>query len=217
MNLKDFLNHKDNCPICGKQLKLMFHSDRRQKINYIDDRVAITFSMGSPLSKNEKVYDIIFFIDPISGSFFIDFFSVNGKKFENVPIPLIRKFLTFNKNLGAYAFYKYCADECYTYSSDYFDLDLKKSKIPDLTIQKEFFVLSREILDGYRTFKLVNNYHSNKSILSIHKMIKDLSVTNDNVVEYYDEFKSEVLITNLIKFISKEDTIERLNKLLVFS
>lgn len=215
MNLRDFLNYRNNCPICDKQLKFIFHSKRRQKINYIDDRIVITFPMDS-IKKNERSYLISFAIDPVKNSFFIDFASEQGEKFDNIPLSIVKKFLSFNANLGAYAFYKQCDCGRYTYGSNYFNLDLKNRKFPDTSIQKEVFtlILAQFNDDGYKTCKLLNNYETNKSILDFWK--SKPSVLDGNTI-YYDELKSDILVTNLIKFVSIEETVARINKLLVFS
>lgn len=206
MNLRDFLNYRNICPLCSNDLKLLFHSRKRQKINYEDNRLLITFSMDS-INKKESC-KIGFSLNPDDNSFFIEFYSNRGERRDNIPTQYLKKFITFNKHLGAYKFYKIC-EVCgdYHYESNYFNIDLITKNYGDLIVNKEIFYLHSPWKDGYRRYQLVNNYVSNKSWLCISTDIESKKYN----------MQDDTIVLSLINFVSKDEMINRLTKLLIFS
>lgn len=206
MNLEDFLKYKTHCPLCSNKLNLVFHSRKRQKIRQENNRILITFAM-TPLNMIEKTYNVGFSIDPHENSFFIEFYTDRGVKFEEIPVSLLKKFHSFNTNLGAYKFYRFCNCGNYHYESNYFCINLQTLNIGDLIIDKERFYF---YYDGYKEFELLNNYTTNKSLLGINRYQFEISPQT-----IYN--KPDWLEFSLLKFTSKEEIVERINKLLVFS
>jgi len=215
MNLRDFLVYRNMCPLCDNTLSMTFNSRKQQKHRYEDGRLLISLFIPS-IDKNQKSYYVGYSFGLDDNSFFIEFYRKNSKKIEYIPVSLLKRFVSFNANTGMYKIYKFC-NHCksYQYSSNYFKINLTEPlKLPDLTISSESFDLSTHITDGYdgyRLFKLVNNYITNKSIL------------NFGTERYKDDIKTSVYIpnfntieTSLIKFVSKSETIARINKLLTF-
>jgi len=159
------------------------------------------------LRSNSASYEVGYSINPNDNSFFMEFYSRNGKRFETIPLSLIDMFKEFNQNLSSYRLYKHC-NSCkeYTYESNKFLVDLQKQNFGDLFINVECFVMNKDD----KVFGLVNNYNREKSILTVGKRGIDLETWNFSNHEY-------VIETALINFVSKEETLNRLNKLLLFS
>jgi len=201
------------CPLCLNKLKLVFHSKKRQSIKYEENNILITFPMGS-INKNQKSYKVGFSFDPKNNSFFIDFFTERGEKFEIVPLSLLKKFTSFNTNLGAYKFYKVC-DYChnYHYTSNYFNLDLSNHNIGDLTVHTEKFCLFKPWNDEFKSFIMINNYHLNKTTLTVSTSKEINQCTKMLSQDIYDN----IFELDLLKFTSKDEMINRLNRLLLFS
>jgi len=212
MNLDDFLQYRDVCPLCNEKLQLVFHSKKRQNIKYEENNILITFPMDS-LNKNDKSYKVGFSFNPKNNSFFIEFFTARGEKIEIISSSILKKFLSFNTNLGAYKFYKFCRN-CtnYHYESNYFKLNLQALNIGELTVNKERFYMLKPWQDGYKEFELLNDYVTNKSLLGI--MNTDV---NRRMYNFEHASEPDMLELSLLKFVSKDEMISRIDKLILFS
>lgn len=216
MNVETFLNHKKVCPLCGELLSTTFHSKRRQKIRYENDRLIVIFDMPS-LNKSDVFYKACFSIGMKNNDFYIDFYDKNDNILLNYnSTSALSRFLSFSYNLKDYKIYRSCCS-CYNYlySSNRFSLDFKNSTIGDLSCSTEHFGLSSNNQDGYKIYRLANFYEENKSVLFYDKMCNDV----------FDDVKNQLLLidlsgcvsTKLIDFVSKDETINRISKLLIFS
>lgn len=213
MNLKEFINYRFKCPLCDSPLAMSFHSKKWQNMKYEGDRMNIMFRMDK-MNRSRKPYKIIYSFALNDNSFYIDFLSKEEQPFENeAPKHLMVRFRELDKNLKSYRFYKDCAScGCYMYSSNRFNLDFKKAVVHDLYIQDEYFGLSTPTTNGYRVFKLTNNYALNQSTLIYGTEVSDVWKRSDSNCHDMD-----MLRLSLLKFSSKDEMIDRLKKLLVFS
>jgi len=208
MDLDNFLKYRSHCPLCSNNLNLIFHSKKRQKIRKENGRTLIILPMDPINRRNEKLYHAGFSLSPNDNSLFVDFYDDKNQLIEIIPVSLLKKFHYFNHNLGSYKFYKIC-NICnkYYYESDYFDLDLPNSRVGKFHVSYEFFSMYKPIQDGYQCFKLLNNYDYDESTLHFYKSADQQT--------YPCNEKSMKL--DLIKFTSKNETMNRLEKLILFS
>ena len=205
MNLQDFLSYRDICPLCSAPLSFAFHSKKKQKHRLINNNLLIKFYMGS-IKRNYRQYQIGYFINQEDNSFSIEFYDKKDNQLEQIPITLLQQFSKFNQNLGKYKMYRYC-NVCndYDYESNHFQIDLQNGNLGDLSVRLECFSI---VKDTKIVYGLINNYETNKSILTVGRHFK-------NEDDYSDMFY--VTETKLIKFVSKEETMNRLSKLILFS
>jgi hypothetical protein len=222
MNLQDWIQYRRICPLCEGTLSTYLHSTKKQGSKIEGGRLLITFPM---YETNKQVkYIVGYFFDLYSSSFFIDFYDKDNIKLEKEsPIFLMNKFRKFNTNLGYYAFYRHC-DTCqrYYYSSTNFKLDFTSSILvsPDkwatqvLEVSTEYFgfiqLLKSEKEKPYRIFQLLNFYPQDKCSLTYWSS-DDPAVTYQKIPLY-----AEHIYLPLIRFVSLEETLNRLKKLLVF-
>lgn len=211
MNLQDFLSYRDVCPLCSSPLSFAFHSKKKQQHRLINNNsLLIKFYLGS-IKKNYRQYQIGYFINQMDNSFSIEFYDKKDNQLEQIPITLLRQFSEFNQNLGKYKMYRYC-NVCkdYDYESNNFQIDLQNGNLGDLSVRAECFNI---IKDEKIVYGLINNYETNKSILTVGRHFKSEDDYGD-ICSFNSEF---VIETNLIKFVSKEETMKRLSKLIIFS
>lgn len=203
VNLQEFINYRKTCPVCGSNLSLHFHSLRKQKIRYENDRVIAIFEIDSFQYTSEKrtEYQAIYSLSLFDNTFYIDFKLPHDKYIDSIPISIINKFKKFNNNLRDYKFIKKCNGLCgYGYCSDNINLNLK-TQLFNVNLNTEDFDLTHTKDNKTTRLKLINNYSVNVSAI------------------YYGEkqFNNiDVLITKLIPFVSVEETTNRLEKLLIF-
>jgi hypothetical protein len=230
MNLREFLNYRNNCPLCSSELKIYFHSDKKQKIRFEEDKFIATFILD-PALNNKKRSKPPINIDYIMGlddnSLLIDFVSKDKCLINPIPLSIVKRFQNLNINLGNYMIYKKCP-KCknYHYFSNEFNLNLSKKtigdkkNIGDLIIENEYFSMMCE--NGYKYFKLDNFYRLNKSFVEYGKFIDKKIATIKNIsletIHYYDNrvLSYQIISTELIKFTTKDKTLDRLNKLICF-
>jgi len=208
MNLQSFLNYRNICPLCSSKLLLCLHSKKKQKHEIDKDRFIVKFEMGS-ITKYTPKYTVGYSFGLYDNSILIEFYNKHGIKLENVTLFLIHKFKEFHYNLGVYTFYKYC-DKCtnYSYSSNPFTLNQSVQK--DIFLWKEFFSFFDNYKDTYKHYKLNNDYQNNTSCLGCF----DCDFIGDTK---YKSSDSDIIQLNLIKFVSKEETLARIKKLILFS
>jgi len=219
MNLQQFLQYKNNCPLCGYTLTTSFHSQKRQKIKFENNRFLVIFTMDA-LNKKNKSYQVGYSIGLDDNSFFMEFYSRDGEHFDKqIPISVLDRFKSFNSNLTNYKIYRHCTEcENYNYSSNYFTLNFITCNIGDLSVISEVFGLIQEYYDNWKLYKLVNYYDTNKSILNYDRISKYefLHQLMDKRLNLNRFNFANVIETNLIKFSSKDEIMERLGKLLIF-
>ena len=195
MKLKDFLNYREICPICGLELKIFFHSKRKQIVRQKDGIFKVFFPL-SHLSFKTK-YNACYCINENDNSIYIDFYKEEDP-LTQISLEWLKDFKQFNSNLKSYQIYKTC-ESCikYSYSSNLFYIDFKNCSIGNLDLFKESFTFNK----NNNFYKLYNDYH------------KQLSC-----ILYGDtDFYSGCLNIPLIEFSTTEKMIEKINKLIIFS
>ncbi len=216
MNLKEFIDHKQYCPICDTQLITEFHSSRKQVIKIEEHRFVVFFALDG-LKAGQKPYAMSYSFDLSDLSFQVEFYTKDrSSRFETAHDFLVNRFRELHKNLKQFQFVRKCSFcRKYRYSTDKFQLDLKTATFPDLTVWSEEFGLVH-LLDKneHRIFKLRNIHGEGSSTLIFCK-----GSPHDAEVEYTMPkwLPTTELKLPLIPFVSKEETTQRLNNLLIFT
>lgn len=226
MNLKEFFEYRQTCPICKDVLVTSFHSQKKQSIRYEDDRFVVLFRMDS-LKKKGINYKVGYSFGLEDHSWYVEFYTQDDKRFENdSPNFLRERFKELDKNLGQYKFYRHCTGCCcYNYSSNDFYLDYDLGSINDLIVNVEYIGMLQPIETGFKVYKLLNDYGGSKSTIVFGKhpseniARSDAGVVNKkpHMSNYYSSFNLDMIQVPLIKFSSQEETMERIRKLLIFS
>jgi hypothetical protein len=218
MNLREFLAFRSHCPLCNSELRTFFHSTRRQKSQLIDGRLIFFFDLSS-LNKMYSNYKVAFSFSLDDDSWLIDFVmltsSKDNKTLTQIPEWLITGFKVFDENLKKYVFQRRCNNiKCqrYNYTSNEFKLPFKQSKMIDLQICQEYFGLVRQFKDEYKIYKLLNRYDIGESILSFCKDKANVWARDDHSYSMLQAIKLP-----LIKFSSIEETIDKLETVILFS
>jgi len=206
VNLKNFLNYKEKCPICKSNLTIVFHSQRKQ-ILYQEDGIFKVFFPLSHLSFKTK-YKACYCINEEDNSIYIDFYN-NKKILTEIPVEYLKSFRLFDKNLKDYQVYK-CCKSCvgYSYISNHFLIDYINSSIGDLEINNEIFTFSHFTENNSYFYKIFNYPIKNLSYVFYGKCKN----SSEELYQY-----SDTLQIPLLNFSSKEKIIERINKLIIFS
>lgn len=210
MNLHKFLNYRDTCPFCDDKLNFVFHSKKRQACVADGADIRIVFDLKS-IKRGQKNYKIEFVINRHTNSFYIEFYNKDMTPFDNqVPLFLLKRFEDFSDNQGYFRFYKYC-DGCskYNFQSQYFKLDYKNQTIEQTNIEIENFTFI-EIDGNQRKMTKMTNYYQDKAtwITRAQNNLED----REDLLDFHDP-----ICVSIIPFISKEETLNRINTLLVFS
>lgn len=210
MNLHKFLDYRSKCPFCDDKLSFIFHSKKKQASVEDGDDVKIIFDLKS-IKKGQRNYKVEFVINRHTNSFYIEFYSKDMVPFDNqVPAFLIKRFKDFSDNHQSFKFYKYC-DNCahYNFQSQYFELDYATQSIDEINIEMENFTFI-QIEDNQRTITSMSNcYQDNETWIRRGKNdIKE----RESLIDF-----GNPIGVSIIPFVSKEDTLNRLNTLLTFS
>lgn len=138
MNLREFINYKTHCPLCDEQLKNVFNSKNR--IIYLkDDKFLVVIDLKS-LKRGQKNYQATITVDLVTNDFHVEFQRYGGRQLgDATPLFLIERFRQFINNSLMCKVYSYCNCKKYSYHSQYFDLNLKSSKLNDLILYTESF------------------------------------------------------------------------------
>lgn len=216
MNLREFISHKQYCPICETMLISEFHSDRKQVIKLEEHRFLVFFALDGKKS-GQKPYAMAYSFDLSRPEFQVEFYSKDkSARFETAHDFLRNRFLELHKNLKQFQFVRKCSFcKKYLYSTGKFQMDLRTATYPELTVQSEDFGLTHPLdQKEYRIFKLHNIYDEGRSILTFHKGVSTDAEVERNLPIWV---KRTELKIPLIPFVSKEETTKRLNNLLIFT
>jgi len=157
--------------------------------------------------------------DLYKNSFLIDFYDKNNVRLEKeTPNFLMDKFRKFDNNLGHYSFYRRCTTcQRYYYTSTDFKFDFRTATLSaELDVATEYFgfiqLLKIESDRPYRIFRLLNFCPQDKC---------SLTYWSDNhpggtIPSVAAPISAEHIYLPLIRFVSLEETLARLKKLLVF-
>lgn len=205
MNIQEFLNTKEKCPICNGALSIAFISGRKQRLRFQDEKLTIIFVMKK-LANHQQDYEVGYAFDLKNNTFNIEFYT-EWDTYKYIPLHLIVKFQDFNKNLGAGRFTRRCTT-CYKYKMDStsFNLNFKNLNF-DFNILDESFELVQTTMNGFKNYYLINNYTTNNS--ELYYQPSDSPGINI--------YRSQKLKLPLIQFISEEETAKRLEKIITFS
>jgi len=225
MNLKEFLEYRKICPICSDVLVTSFHSQKKQIIRYEDDRFVVIFRLDA-LKKKQINYKVGYSFGFENNSWHVEFYSQDDKRFENDSPNFLRdRFKELDKNLGQYKFYRHCTGCCcYNYSSQDFYLDYDLGLIEELIVNVEYIGMLQPVESGFKVYKLLNDYGGGKSTIVFGRHHSELIARSDAGVVNKGPFITtsygsnlDMIQTPIIKFTSNEETMERINKLLIFS
>lgn len=215
MNLREFLDYRKTCPLCGNDLSIIFHSQKKQTIRIEDGRLLIVFRLDA-LKKKQIDYKVGYSFGYNDNSCYVEFYTKDNKRFDNdIPDFLIKRFKELDRNLVSYKFYRHCSKCCcYNYCSSGFHLYFKEARTNNLMVSTEYFGMNLKLgIDDYKVYKLYNNYLESKSTLMVEKCHSLLLARDDWGLHP----GSGIIDTSLIRFTTKEETIDRIQKLLVFS
>lgn len=216
MNLCEFLDYRRSCPIClATTLTTAFQSKKRQVIREENGRFLVLLNMDA-IKKHHNSYKVGYSIDRANNQFCIEFYTKDDEWIEKEsPIHLINRFKIFDKNQREYKIYKYCGNcNRYNYTSNKLTIDYKTCSIGELEINTEFFGLTQPINEGYKIYKLINRYFVNESVLFYTKADDEfLAQEHIHMVTH----PMDIISLPIIKFTSKDEIINRISKLLVFS
>jgi hypothetical protein len=215
MNLSDFLNYRKSCLSCGGELKLLFHSQKKQKhIYYDDNKLLVQFNLSS-FKRGETDHKVGYDIDLLTNDFYIEFYNKSGDfLFENVPTYLMDRYKQLDQNHSPYKFDIICKScNNYHYASNHFRLNYKTCNLGELTIESESATFHKPIEDGYKAYRLISLYTKNESWLEGYRIPQSYWKFRNG-----DPVTSNLIKTNLINFSNNQDEmINRLSTLLTFS
>lgn len=220
MNLQEFIDYRKICPICTGNLLTGFHSSRKQVIKYEDNRVTFTFDLKA-IKPWQKSYRASYSFGLLDNSFLVEFYTKEGELYyKETPQFLRDRFMELHKNLDKmkFKFYRECVNpRCakYGYTTKYFKFNLNKASFEDLGIWSENVVLTYSLpeQEDYRIYRMHNILTDRKTTLNIWKYYSD-------EVSIFSNIPGEGATTlelPLIPFISKDETMKRLNNLIPFT
>lgn len=232
MTLKEFLNYRTRCPLCDNGLNTKFHSERQQVIRYEDDRINFHVNMDG-MTKKDNDYKVAYSFGMNDNSFKLEIYKKSDPPYGNlfdrsVPIDVLKKFRRLNQNLSLsprspsqepapaeYKIYRYCKScNKYRYSSAHFKLFLESATYEIPFVATEYFGMYQKVKDTYKVYRLFNYYSAGLSTIQFgrfsHEWIVDLQVGSPP--ERLDKMELP-----LIEFVSAEETMKRLNTLIIFS
>jgi hypothetical protein len=185
-------------------------------VRYEEDRLIVKFDLSS-LNFSSKNYKISYSIGLNDNTWHLDFYNKENVKLKtSVPVSIIKKFKALHNNVGSYNFYKHC-QSCftYTYSSGPFELDFKNCTVSSLTVNNEYFGIADEIKNAkqekYKVYKIFNNFKDKSTTLMYS------TSWYPTVVRYDSHMTMNDLILPLLKFNSKDEFLNRINKIMPFA
>lgn len=205
------------CPLCGVELPIIFHSARRQKIRFEENKILFIFGLYS--ISNRLEHRAAYSFDLNSNGWCAEFYNKEADiRLEKIhPLPRER-FKKLDTNTGDYIFFAQCnSSGCckYVRTSNKFSLDFKNASTGPLTVDSEQFLLELPAVNGvFKSHRLSNFYNEGSSYLESESW-KDQDVKYRGIDSLVS--KCEILKLPIIPFVSKEETISRINKLLIFS
>lgn len=217
VNLQEWIHYRHNCPLCQGILSTYLHSTKKQGIKIEDGRLVIKFPMYEE-NKRAK-YNVGYSFDLFKNSFYIDFYdNLDTRSEKEIPLFLMDKFRKFDTNLGYYSFYRRCGTcERYYYTSTDFKLNFKEATLsaePDVSTEYFGFIqpLKGSNEKSYRIFRLLNFCPQDKCSLTYWLSDGPDGIHPNTMAPNH----AEHIYLPLIHFVSLEETLNRLKKLLVF-
>lgn len=215
MNLQEFINLRDKCPFCDHILTTQFISDRKQKTKIDNNRfIAILIMRG--MRSCEPDDEVGYSFGLTDTSLTIEFYNEWDMK-NYVTNHMIKIFKLFHQNMSntKFLFIRACRF-CFKYEmySKIIDINLKKSQYSSIEICNESFMFTSITDDGYKFILLDNHigYDNPSSQLCWWRSSVDYKIS-DSIPHDCSEENS----LPLIAFLSKNETAERLNNLIIFA
>lgn len=223
MKLREFFAYKNECPMCSGTLVTSFHSKRKQKYKYEDNRFVVEFELKS-LNRKQKDYKAGYSLGLDDNSFYAEFYNDKDIRFENETQQfLIDRFKELNKNLQTFRFYKSCPKcERYSYNSNEFLIDYKGCTIGELSLDVEASVMVQPTTSGYKIYKMVNYLRTkdtwlNYGKISLNEAIRYSSTKDLTLFKLSNIDLPNFIQTPIIPFTTHDETMNRISKLLIFS
>ncbi len=218
MNIKEFINQREKCPICDTALITQFISSRKQKIKFIENRLVAIFVMKE-MRVNQPDYEVGYSFDMDGNTFQVEFYN-EWDQSNQVGIHMLDKFKEFHKNLGQCKFHRRCSScNRYTMTSTHFHLDFKKQRLDGplpFAVAYESFGLTIPVEDGFNVVMLSN--------FELPGLVKKSSIrwfrseSEDGArLDYVLPQRYSSVDVDYIPFVSKEETSKRLSKLILFA
>ena len=219
MNLQQFIDYRQYCPMCQTQLETAFHSKRKQVV-FTEENQLVVFVLLSGIQQGQKrkePHTIAYVFDLYHNTFQVDFYSKNKHiRYDVVYDDLRKRFLSLHQNLKLFRFFRECKGcERYRYDSDHFDMDLSTATFQPISLRCEQFGFAHPAQGGHRIYKLLNSYPQNTSDLFFWK--GERQEARVCVATPAPWQKATELHLPLIPFVSQEKTLERLANLVIFS
>lgn len=220
MNLKEFINNRTSCPICGNKLYIKMSSTRSYKVSYRNNLYVFSTTMKA-LNKTSSTLHVDIIMNDEDNSFYVDFYDRGLKKMESyIPISFMSSFKEFDINQKALSFERRCGN-CYQYGyvSMPFNLEYNKGQIGPLAISTETICYYKKIdEENTRVFKITVNDFSESSVISYKETkSKDL----ENMYPFtglHMEFTNKIMCPyKLDLFDATESNIDKIETLLTFS
>ncbi len=213
MNLQEFIEYRKTCPLCGNALRTILNQ-RKQSCRFETDRLVFLFHVDG-LKKKGIVYKVGYSFSLKNNNWCIEFYNKDDVRFEkDTPLFLMERFKELNANLLDYRIWRECAKMHYRLSSNLFELDFRHATM-DFLVSQEKFCFQQLQSDGlYKISELHNDYEGHSSSLSFRKSPSSSAFLSDYLMFLSHHTDVEV---PLVPFTSKEETVARINKLLIFS
>lgn len=199
--------------MCGTALITKF-SSRKQKSKLEDDRYISVFTMRG-MSVNDQDYEVGYSFGITDTSLMIEFYNEWDMR-NHASTYMCNLFKKWHANMrtAAHRFVRTCGF-CFKYEMDSkpIDIDLHTAKYSEIEKDDETFVWSAKTEDGFK-FILLDNYSDPRPQSEVCCWRSE----TDYKVESPAPARANI-IRDLpqIPFISKDETGERLKKLLIFS
>lgn len=213
MNLQEFINLRQNCPMCETSLVSRFIMDRHQPLKMENGRLVAIKTMKS-LKNYQHDYKIGYSFGLTDNTFQIEFYTEWDTSIC-VPLHLIDKFKEFHHNMhDNFYFARQCVfcNKYESYSNEII-LNLKNLTFGNLSLKFEIFMFATRLDDSWRVMELQNNYAEQKSYLALGK---PTSMTTESSIGIRNGVSGKWSELPLIPFVSKEETKERLQNLICF-
>lgn len=217
MDLQQFINYRETCPLCQHKLAIDFRPNSRKKhrTRHVDNKLQFIFELDS-LKKGSRDHEAAYCFDPQDSSFCVEFYTKKQERYLNLsPHFLMVRFRQLHSNFTDFFFHRNCYNcRRYQYNSEAFHIKLKEKYITDLSIHSERIGLIHPVGDEYRVYKITNDYSTNTTRFSVDKVSQKVGV---DVVSAPRFVADPTIELPFIPFTSEEKMISRLNNLLIFT
>lgn len=228
MNLQEFINYRTTCPICDTNLTTCFHSAKRQTLRFEENRMVFIFNMNE-MKKMSTDHRAGFSFSLTNNTWRAEFYDKDMFRIDRQTTNyLMIRFKELDKNISPYKFYRACgrtACSRYNYSSNQFNLKYSGAitsiddGMPELKINTEYIGMSERIGDTnmFKICKLLNDYRSDCSNIVYGKNSYEHLTRADWGTLSPPMDSLDFMQVPLIKFSNKEETMDRISKLMLFS